>query len=139
MTSTNKGIKNAELIERIFGGWPSFHDAEIHSILITRDCDSGPQMDFTIHHWEMTREKDSRGYFVLRHHTLSTLRFSDVSDLQLADFNHQNVLFDLEISEVSESGSDSIFSISMPTSFGCEASFKCRCICVLSAKPFVQP
>jgi hypothetical protein len=136
MTTTIKGIENTELIESIFGGWPSFHDAEIHSISITRDCDSGPQMDVTIHHWEMTSDVDARGYFVLRHHTLSTLRFSGVSDLQLADFNHQNVLFDLEISE---SGSDSRFSVSMPTSFGCEASFKCRQICVLSAKPFTRP
>ncbi len=136
MISTIKGIKNAEFIEKIFGGWPSFHDAEIHTILLSRDCAGGPSMDVTIHHWEMTSEVDSKGYFVLRHHTLSTLRFSGITDLQLADFNHQNVLFDFEISE---SGSDAGFSVSMPTSNGCQASFKCREICVLSAAPYTKP
>jgi hypothetical protein len=42
MTTSAKGIENANLVESIFGGWPSFHDAEIHGILITRDGDSGP-------------------------------------------------------------------------------------------------
>ena len=138
MTTAIKRIENADLVERIFGGWPSFHDSEVHTILLTRDCDSGPQMDVTIHHWEMTSEVDSKGYFALRHHTLTTLRFSGVSDLQLADFNHQNVLFDLEISEISEAGSEMRFSVSMPTSYGCDASFKCSRICVLSAVPFTK-
>ena len=134
MTTTIKGIENAKLIERIFGRWPSFHDAEIHSISITRDCDASPQMDVTIHHWEMTGEVDSRGYYVLRHHTLSTLRFSGVEDLQLAGFNHQNVLWELEISGL-EPGSEPGFSVSMPTSYGCEASFRCREIRVVAAEP----
>lgn len=138
MTTTVKGIENAELVERVFGGWPSFHDAEIHSVLVTRDCDSGPQMDVTIHHWQMTSEVDSKGYFVLRHHTLTTLRFSGVGDLQLAGFNHQNVLWELKISEF-EPGSDFRFSVSMPTSYGCEASLKCRTIRVLSATPYTKP
>ena len=138
MATTIQGIENAELVERIFGRWPSFHDAEIHRILITRDGDSGPQLDVTIHHWEMTREVDSKGYFVLRHHTLTTLRFSDIGDLQLAGFNHQNVLWELKISEL-EPGSDFRFSVSMPTSYGCEASLKCSAIRVLSAAPYTKP
>jgi hypothetical protein len=137
MTSSIKGIENAELVESIFGGWPSFHDAEIHSILLTRDCDTGSQLDLTIHHWEMTSEVDSHGYYVLRHHTLTTLRFCGVSDLYLAGFNHQNVLWELEISEL-EPGSELRFSISMPTSYGCEASFKCREIRVMSAVPYTK-
>jgi hypothetical protein len=138
MATTVKGIDNAELVENIFGGWPSFHDAEIHSALITRDCDFGPQVDVTIHHWEMTSEVDSKGYYVLRHHTLTTLRFSGVGDLLLAGFNNQNVLWELEISEL-EPGSDFRFSVSMPTSYGCEAALKCRAIRVLSAAPYVKP
>jgi hypothetical protein len=139
MATTVNGIQNAELIERIFGRWPSFHDAEIHSILLTRDCKPRPQMDVTIHHWQMTSEVDANGYYVLRNQTLSTLRFSGVTDLVLADFNHQNVLLELEISELAESSSGSRFSVSMPTSFGCEASFKCKEICVLSAVPHIEP
>jgi hypothetical protein len=123
-------VENAELLESIFGRWPSFHDAEIHTIFITRDCDSGPQMDVAIHLWEMTNEVDAKGFFVLKHHTLTTLRFCGVSELQLADFNNQNVLFDLELTEETGKG----FVVSMPTSYGCYASFKCQAIRVISAE-----
>jgi hypothetical protein len=95
-------------------------------------------MDVAIHHWEMTNEVDSKGYFILKHHTLTTLRFFRVSDLELAGFNHQNVLWELEVSRVAEPGLDSKFSVDMPTSFGCEASFKCNRIRVLSAVPYTK-
>ena len=138
MATTTKAIENAELVESVFGCWPSFHDAEIHSIAITWDCDSGPQMDVTIHHWKMTSEVDSKGYYVLKDHTLTTLRFFNISELQLAGFNQQNVLCDIEITEIAEAPSKSSFSVSMPSSFGCEASFKCGRIRVMSAAPYTK-
>ena len=138
MTTMPKGIENTELLESIFGCWPSFHDAEIRSIVITRDCDSGPQMDILIHHWQMTSEVDSKGYYILKNHTLTTMRFSNISDLLLADFNGQNVLGDIEISQTTGPDSESMFSVSLPTSYGCEASFKCRRIRIISAIPFTK-
>ena len=96
-------------------------------------------MEVTIHHWQMTSEVDSNGYYVLKNQTLSTLRFSEVTDLVLTDFNQQNVLWELEISELADSSSDSRFSVSMSTSFGCEASFKCKEIRVLTATPYTKP
>jgi hypothetical protein len=140
MSAKVNDIENAELIEKIFGGWPSFHDAEIHCIVLTRDCESPrPQIDVTIHHWQMTSEMDSAGYYALKNHTLSTLRFAGVTELALTDFNHQNVLWELEISKLEESSSDAKFAVSMPTSFGCEASFNCKEIRVLSAVPYAKP
>jgi hypothetical protein len=132
------GIENAGLVEGVFGGWPSFHDAEIHNIVITRDCNSGPQMDVTIHHWKITPEVDCKGHYVLKQHTLTTLRFFNVSDLQLTGFNHQNVLQDIEILEITGTRSTVFHSVSMPTSFGCEASFKCGRIRVMSAAPYTK-
>ncbi len=127
-------IENAELVEKIFGFWPSFHDAEIHNITLTRDAVQSPQMEVAIHHWEMTNEVDSKGHYVLKKHTLTTLRFTGISDLHLEGFNHQNVLWELEIAQITEPHSE--FAVSMPTSFGCEASFKCKQISVLSAVPY---
>ena len=125
-------IENADLLESIFGRWPSFHDAEIHSVVITRDCDSGPQMDVAIHHWQMTKELDAKGYYVLKNHTFTNLRFYTISDLQLAEFNSQNVLFEIEIAP---NIPESQFSVSMPSSIGCEMSFNCKRIRVMSASP----
>jgi hypothetical protein len=134
VTKMTTGIENSEAVESIFGCWPSFHDAEVHSILLTRDRASSPQMDVAIQHWQMTSEVDSKGFYVLKKHTLTTLRFFEITDLHLAGFNHQNVLLDLEISETAES--ESSFAVSMPTSYGCQASFKCKRIKVLSAVPY---
>ena|ERR1035437_3324009 len=136
MTTTIKGIENAELIESIFGRWPSFHDAEIHDILITRDCDSGSQMDIKIHHWVGTGEVDATGHYVSIHHTLSTLRFVGLDDLDIVGFKQQNVISDMEILEVTEP--DSGFSVSMRSLYGCGVAFKCRQIRVLSAIPFTK-
>jgi hypothetical protein len=93
-------------------------------------------MDATIHHWKTTGEVDSKGYYVLKNSTLTKLRFFNITDLQLVGFNRQNVLVDIEIAEISEAASKSSFSVSMLTNFGCEASFKCERICVISAVPY---
>jgi hypothetical protein len=138
MTSASKAIENAELVETVFGCWPSFHDAEIQSIVITRDCDSGAQMDVTIHHWKLTSAVDSKGFYVLKLHTLTTLRFFNVSELSLGGFNHQNVLLDMEISEIAEPPLERCFSVSMPAAYGCEASFRCERIRVISSAPYTK-
>jgi hypothetical protein len=131
-----KEIENAELIEKIFSCWPSFHDAEIHRIVMTRNGEGGSQMDVTIHHWTMTNELNSKGFYILKDHTLTTLRFFQICDLELNGFNHQNVLWDLKITKVTDAASASAFLVAMPTSFGCDAFFKCGRIRVLSAEPY---
>ena len=136
MIATPTGIENAGLIESIFGGWPSFHDAEIHDIVITRDCDAGSQMDIKIHHWQGTGDVDSTGHYVSIHHTLSTFRFIGLDDLDIVGFNQQNVISDMDILEVAEP--DSGFSVSMRSIYGCGVAFKCRQIRVLSAIPFTK-
>src|SRR5581483_2576357 len=101
------------LLKPIFGGWPSFHDAEIHSVVITRDCDSGPQMDLSIHHWQTTNELDGKGYYDRKNHTFTVLRFSNVSDLQMVGFNRQNVISKIEIERNTP---ESQFAVSIPSS-----------------------
>jgi len=130
-------VKNAHLLELIFGRWPSFHDAEIHSIVLTRDRTGAPQnrprLEATIHVWEMTPEVDDKGFYVLKDHTMVTLAFDSITDLSLNGFNHQNVLWDLEIvQELCEQ----VITVTMPTSYGCEAKFKCESIEVVSAVPY---
>jgi hypothetical protein len=38
------------------------------------------------------------GYLILRHHTLTTLKFSDATDFEMQGFNHQNALMKLRLS-----------------------------------------
>jgi hypothetical protein len=122
-------IDNAHLVLRVFGVWPSFHDAEIHSISMNQE---GPTMDVVIHHWTMTDQIDAKGSYILKNHTLTTFRFFEFSELDLKWFAFQNVLQELEIVE---SPTPPHFTVHMPSSVGCEASFKCARVGILSSTP----
>lgn len=76
-----------------FGFWPTFHDGEVLWVHLDR---SGPSR-IRVHTWEMTSELDSRGYYVLRKHVVVTFILEDISELELDGFSHQNVLFDLTL------------------------------------------
>lgn len=87
-----------------WGRWPSFYDAEIFEVQLDRghvepekSLNEFPTLTLKIHLWEMTKEVDQNGYFVLRSHTLATLRFADVDNLNLVGFNHQNAIMEMEI------------------------------------------
>jgi hypothetical protein len=134
-------IKGSEKLLAIFGRWPSFHDAEVMEIRLTRKPkaraqkhDRGVELFARIHTWDMTNEVDSRGYYVLKNHTFVTFRFSSVEELKLEGFNHQNVIFGLTIQpkENSDSGS-SKFHIEFDPSFGVDAIFDCSAIEVVDA------
>jgi len=93
-------IQKADALASIFGGWPSFHDVEVISIRLTREDQEwgqGPLLEADIHLWETTSEVDDDGHYVWRRHTLATIGFSGVDELEMGDFNPQNVIFDLVI------------------------------------------
>ena len=93
-------IQNHEVLTRIFGEWPSFHDAEIISILLDRGGEEGPSLTIQVHLWQMTSEVDAKGYSVCKNYMLATLRFGRIVLEQLDGFNQQNSLFDLNIENI---------------------------------------
>lgn len=84
----------AELIAW-FGCWPSFHDAEVTAIELSR---SG-QSKVVVHTFEMTARVDQKGHYVRHKHVTVTFSLSGVRDLELAAFNKQNVLGGLSLSK----------------------------------------
>jgi hypothetical protein len=130
-------IENEKSLTDIFGRFPSFHDAEIVSIFLEREGEGSPYLEAKIHLFESTNEVDSKGFYVLKNHTLVTFRFTCISLEYLKWFNHQNVLSHLDISEIEPEENDGCgFEVSMPSSYGCEALFKCRKILVAKVEPF---
>ncbi len=129
-------IGNAELVTSIFGQWPTFHDAEVLRFSLNRKGASGAEIVAAVHVFEMTSAVDQQGYYVLKDHTLVTMRFSGVSELKLSDFNEQNVLFELHISH-EESGS--LFHVNFENSYDLDANFHCKKVEVISAEPFAPP
>jgi Immunity protein 50 len=133
-------IENREALTRVFGYWPSFHDAEILSIHLDREGQSGysgPTLEAKVHLFKMTSEVDERGSYVLRHHTLAKLRFLQVDNFKAEGFNQQNILWGLDITDVSERGLDDIkFAVRFPSSFGLEMEFCCKAVAVVRADPY---
>ena len=132
------GILGAERITTIFGYWPSFHDAEVLRIVLDRESDSGggPLLTAELATWEITNEVGGDGFLVLRHRTHVVLAFRGVVELELSEFNQQNVLHRLEIEDVAARQLELVkFRVQFASSFGVGAAFGCREVEVMSAVP----
>jgi hypothetical protein len=129
-------IAGAEKLIAVFGHWPSFHDAEVVWMNLDRRPHGegyGPTLEALVHAFEMTSEVSPDGYYVSRHHSLVHLRFRHVLGLRLEDFNFQNVLFGLGISELRERRWEHMqFQVQFDSSHGVEASFQCHAVEVVS-------
>lgn len=129
-------FERSSMLTDIFGYWPSFHDAEVHELLLDRgNVDAGsssyafPVLTVKIHVFEMTDEVTSEGFFVLTKHTLVTLRFHDVEAGRFDGFNHQNAILGLTVTDA-ERGSRKapLREVKMDAAYGLDASFRCsRC------------
>jgi hypothetical protein len=142
MDSVETFVKGSEKLTAIFGRWPSFHDSEIVELHLWRGGPASetsvrsPVLDLEIHVREATADVDPAGYYVLRHHTLTTLRFYDIDEFEMHGFNHQNVISNLSIQREEEIGSPShSYLVEISSSFGMESNFKCLRIEVADAIP----
>jgi len=140
-------IERSEKLISIFSRWPSFHDAEVVDLhlwrgdaMVERGHPRFPVLTTKIHLWELTSEIDAQGSYVLRNHTLATLRFHDVLDMEIKGLSHQNVIFGLSITarERPEGPWKCSFAVEFePVSeFGIE--FQCSRIEVVDAIPWTQ-
>jgi len=126
-------IDGSEKLTRIFGYWPSFHDAEVLEFQVWRGDVSPdksryifPILTLKMHCFEMTKEVNPDGYFVLQNHTLVTFKFYDVDDIQMRGFNHQNAIFEFSINRLERSqGPSPYYFVQLVPAFGIDASFSC--------------
>jgi hypothetical protein len=114
-------IPGAAELENWFGYWPTFHDAEIISLNLNRKGSSS----LHVHTWDMTKEVDEKGYYVLAKHVVVEFALETVSGLNLNGFNHQNVLFGLGIEK-----SDSGFRLTLDECYGLAGSIEAERISI---------
>ena len=132
-------IQNKEALIHIFGQWPSFHDAEIIRMSLEREGEGGPYLEAQIHVFRQTTEIGADGNYIIENPTLVTFRFTYIVLEYLKWFNHQNVLWDLEITEIKPEENDGCnFRVEMPSSYGCEAAFNCRDILITNTEPYKE-
>jgi hypothetical protein len=135
-------IDDHHLVTDVFGAWPSFHDAEVHRVVLdrTRRLMSGschPSVELLIHAWSMTSEITSAGHYKLEHQSLVHFLFEQVTDLQLDGLNHQNVLFGLNFSlPIGKEPDASLLGVELEYCYGLSGGFKAARARVLSVEPY---
>jgi hypothetical protein len=141
MANIESFIEGRQKLTSIFGRWPSFHDAEILELHFLRghvQTEKGiynfPFLTLKVHSWELTAEVDANGFLVLRNHTITTLKFTDVAEFQMEGFNHQNAMLSLSVNRHERSEPPSpFFMVNIAPAFGMGASFECTGIEVVDA------
>lgn len=93
-----QNIAGGEQLYEWFGYWPSFHDAEVIEVHFSR---SGASW-LKIHTWHTTNDVDSSNFFITNKDIVVTFKLKDVLELELDEFNHQNVIFGLELKPVEQ-------------------------------------
>jgi hypothetical protein len=112
-------IVGAEKVISIFGHWPTFHDAEILDAHLTRDRGSpkSPRLELVLR-WKLP---PSTGH---ASDSQITLLFNDVEEVELSEFNHQNVVNSLTVSALDHDW----LAVDLNSSFGLFGSFRCRAV-----------
>ena len=134
--SIEKAVRNSTLLTDIFGQWPSFHDAEVHSILLSSNRPDAAFLEARVHLWERHDEIDEQGLCRRGHQTLATLRFGNIDIQEAAGFNTQNVLMQLLIELLPAPDPEGRrFAVTFEASYGFGAHFACQDIEVVSVEP----
>jgi hypothetical protein len=139
MASIESLIQDGQKLTAMFGGWPSFHDAEIVDLHFWRgDVKPGdwdgrnifPVLTIKIRVLEATQPGSTHA----GHDVLVTLRFHDVDDFKMEAFNHCNQI--VEFSVDTQTRGDRLppyLMVRFQPGFGMSASFRCFRIEVVDA------
>jgi hypothetical protein len=139
-------IASSERLTRLFGYWPTFHDAEILEISLWRgelkpddDLYVFPTLTVRIHLWELTDQTDDDGSLKQQKHTLVVLKFYNIEAVTVRDFNYLNTIEELRFSigatEPAKSSNikQTPVLVEFVESFGVSARFTCVGVEVVSA------
>src|SRR6478735_208635 len=134
-------IESANIFETVPGGrelldWfgraPSFHDAEIMRLDLRRRAPS----TLSLHFWNVRRELDEQGAYILDRHAVISFVMDELLDLQIDGFSHQNVIFGLMLRRAAPRAdrrpfyaldpSDDDYEIKLEPCYGLSGLIRCR-------------
>lgn len=98
-------IEGHERVISHFGQWPSFHDGEVHRVVLDRMSRSAtgsyiPTLEVHLRGWIMTSEVSEAGPYKQQGDSVVHFLFEDIFDLEIEGFNQQNVLSSLSLTLV---------------------------------------
>jgi len=105
-----------------FGYSPNFHDAEVVGVDLRREPE--PSL-IRVHAWRTNADVDASGFFRLDRHATVTFTISGITALRLADWNQQNVLAELWVTQAEDG-----YTLHIPSSYGLEGEVSAKRISV---------
>jgi hypothetical protein len=133
-----------KIIER-FGLWPSFHDGEVHRIVLDRTARSSagsyfPTVEIHLRGWVMGPEVTEGGFYKLHNDSVVQFLFEDIFDFELEGFNQQNVLTSLNVSLIEDPrGGGQALHVELEHCYLFSAELSARKAKVLGVIPYVAP
>ena len=128
-----------------FGQWPSFHDGEVHRVVLDRmcRCASGsyvPNVEIHVRGWIMGPEITDQGFYKLNHDSVVQFLFEDIFDFELEGFNQQNVLSSLNLSLVADPLENTkALHVELEHCYLFSGEFSARKAKILAVVPYVKP
>lgn len=134
-------IEGHDLVAARFGQWPSFHDGEVHRLVLdsTRRNAEGeryPCIELELRGWNMTNEVTEQGYYRCDDDSVVRFLFENVCLVELDGLNHQNVLSCLGLELVRDSNGAAQLKVQLEHCYGLSGSFNANKARVLSVTPF---
>jgi hypothetical protein len=127
MNQDHLSIQGIERLTAVYGDKLSFHDSEVIRLELRRGrTDLGEASMTVVFHLFAVEDMASDGCtFAFGRHNIVTLHFDGIQELELSDFNHQNVLMGLNIRTLAPPTNGARFKVSLPAAYGLDARFNC--------------
>ena len=127
--ATIPSIPGTEEVLCALGRWPSFHDAEVIHFSLSRgvapdEKKSEAQLDVQVREYEPRHEGTAQYELVLIKNVIIRFAFTGVEDVQVEDFNFQNVINSLEIRSEATEGEQRV-RVEVESIFGFGATWRC--------------
>lgn len=127
-----------------FGQWPSFHDAEVHRLVLDRTTRSPagsyiPSVEVHIRGWIMGPDVTNEGYYRKHNDSVVLFRFEDIFDLEVEGFNQQNVLSSLNLALIEDPKSaGQVLRVELEHCYLFSGAFTARRAKILSVVPYAS-
>ena len=139
MSPANHKIIGETKLTDIFGRWPSFHDGYIDEIHFEPHSQNRA-LDIVCRILEMTDEKDAGGYFILKNHTKTRIRFHQIETLEMKAIYAGVIIFEFIIEPVMLRFSKTNgWALTIESSTDFQLKLQCHAIEVIEASPDLNP
>jgi hypothetical protein len=102
-----------------FGSWPTFHDAEVLSVMLDRSAESVVR----IHTFRITRAVNSKRFLVCDNHVIVSFFLRGLENNNMTEFNNQNVIGGLALQRTANG-----FELELYPCYGIDAKFEAHAI-----------